>query len=56
MRIAYTYLNDVATALPVVLQEAGPDGNITDVYGLGRINESSSAFEFFYQYDGLAGC
>src|SRR5207244_10591014 len=24
----YGYLNDVATALPVVLQESGPDGNI----------------------------
>ena len=28
----YSYLNDVATALPVVLNEQGPDGNITYAY------------------------
>jgi RHS repeat-associated protein len=49
----YTYLNDVAAALPVVLQESGPDGNISYAYGLGLISESSSAFNFFYHYDGL---
>src|SRR5207247_436942 len=49
----YTYVNDVATALPVVLQESGPDGNISNAYGLALINASSSAFEYFYQYDGL---
>jgi RHS repeat-associated protein len=49
----YNYLNDVATALPVVLQESGPDGNISYAYGLGLISETSSAFDFFYQYDGL---
>jgi len=49
----YNYLNDVATALPVVLQESGPDGNISYAYGLGLISESSSAFDFFYHYDGL---
>jgi RHS repeat-associated protein len=49
----YSYLNDVATALPVVLNEQGPDGNITYAYGLGLIEESSSAFNYFYHYDGL---
>jgi RHS repeat-associated protein len=49
----YNYVNDVATALPVVLQESGPDGNITYGYGLGLIEEASPAFNFFYQYDGL---
>lgn len=49
----YNYLNDVATALPVVLQESGPDGNISYAYGLGLISESSPPFDFFYHYDGL---
>jgi RHS repeat-associated protein len=49
----YTYVNDVATALPVVLNEQGPDGNITYAYGLGLVEESSPAFNFFYHYDGL---
>jgi len=49
----YTYVNDVATALPVVLQESGPDGSITYGYGRGMIEEFSSTFNYFYQYDGL---
>jgi RHS repeat-associated protein len=49
----YSYLNDVATALPVVLQESGPDGNISYAFGLGLVSESSPAFDFFYHYDGL---
>ena len=49
----YNYLNDVATALPVVLQESGPDGNISYAYGLGLISESSTKFDYFYHYDGL---
>ena len=49
----YNYLNDVATALPVVLQESGPDGNISYAYGLGLISESSLKFDYFYHYDGL---
>ncbi|MBZ5536630.1 MAG: DUF6531 domain-containing protein [Acidobacteriia bacterium] len=49
----YSYLNDVATALPVVLQESGPDGDISYAYGLGLISESGPAFDFFYHYDGL---
>jgi len=49
----YNYLNDIATALPVILQESGPDGNISYAYGLSLISESSSAFDFFYHYDGL---
>jgi RHS repeat-associated protein len=49
----YNYLNDVASALPVVLQESGPDGNISYAYGLGLISESTPTFDFFYHYDGL---
>lgn len=49
----YSYVNDVASQLPGVLQESGPDGNISYAYGVGRISESSSAFDYFYQYDGL---
>jgi len=49
----YTYLNDVGTALPVVLQESGPDGDITYAYGHGLVSESSPNYSYFYQYDGL---
>ena len=52
-RGTYNYLSDVATALPVVLQESGPDGNISYAYGLGLISESSPTFNYFYHYDGL---
>src|SRR5206468_484507 len=50
---SYTYVNDVASALPVVLQESGPDGNISYAYGLGLVSESGPGFDFFYHYDGL---
>lgn len=49
----YNYINDVATALPVVLQESGPDGPIAYEYGIGLIEAFSSQFNFFYHYDGL---
>jgi RHS repeat-associated protein len=49
----YNYLNDVASALPVVLQESGPDGNISYAHGLGLISETAAKFDSFYQYDGL---
>jgi RHS repeat-associated protein len=49
----YNYTNDVATALPVVLNEQGPDGNITYAYGLGLIEAFSPSFSHFYHYDGL---
>jgi RHS repeat-associated protein len=49
----YSYINDVATSLPVVLQESGPDGPITYEYGLGLIEAFSPEFNFFYHYDGL---
>lgn len=49
----YTYSNDVATALPVVLEENGPDGLIDYNYGQGLISESSSQFDYFYHKDGL---
>ena len=49
----YQYLNDTATALPVVLNENGPDGNIDYDYGQALISASSSSFQSFYQFDGL---
>jgi RHS repeat-associated protein len=49
----YQYLNDTATALPVVLNESGPDGNIAYAYGRSVISESVSPSQFFYQFDGL---
>jgi RHS repeat-associated protein len=49
----YTYVNDLASSLPTVLQENGPDGFISYAYGLGLISESSSAFDYFYHVDGL---
>jgi RHS repeat-associated protein len=49
----YNYANDIAAGLPVVLQESGPDGNITYAYGRGLIEEAAPAFNYFYQYDGL---
>jgi RHS repeat-associated protein len=36
-----------------VLQEFGPDGNISYAYGLGLISESGPKFDYFYHYDGL---
>jgi len=49
----YSYINDVATPLPVVIQESGPDGPIAYEYGLGLIEAFSPEFNFFYHYDGL---
>lgn len=49
----YSYVNDVATALPVVLSEQGPDGAIDYTYGLNLIEESNPKFDYFYHYDGL---
>lgn len=37
----------------MVLQESGPDGNISYAQGLGLISESGPGFDYFYQYDGL---
>jgi RHS repeat-associated protein len=50
---SYSYVNDVATPLTEVLQEYGPDGKVQYVYGLGRVSESGSGFDFWYLYDGL---
>ena len=50
---AYQYLSDTATALPVELNENGPDGNINYVYGQSLISATSPAFQSFYQFDGL---
>jgi RHS repeat-associated protein len=49
----YQFLNDTATSLPVVMNENGPDGNIDYTYGLSMISETSAAFQYFYQADGL---
>jgi RHS repeat-associated protein len=49
----YAYVNDVAAQLPVVLQESGPDGQITYARGIGLIEEFSSSFNYFYHPDGL---
>jgi len=52
-RGTYLYANDVATVLPLVLNEQGPDGNIDYAYGLDLIEEDSAGFNYFYHYDGL---
>ena len=51
----YNYVNDTAVALPVVLNEQGPDGAVDYAYGLGLgpMESSSSAFNYFYSFDGL---
>jgi RHS repeat-associated protein len=51
----YNYVNDTAVALPVVLNEQGPDGAIDYAYGLGLAptESSSQAFNYFYNSDGL---
>jgi RHS repeat-associated protein len=49
----YDYVNDTAVALPVVLNEKGPDGTIDYGYGRGLLESSSSAFDYFYSLDGL---
>jgi RHS repeat-associated protein len=49
----YTYANDTAAALPVVLNESGPDGTIDYAYGLGLTESSSAVFNYFYNLDGL---
>jgi RHS repeat-associated protein len=50
---AYQYVNDTVTALPVVLNENGPDGNIDYAFGQSLISATSPTFESFYQFDGL---
>lgn len=49
----YAYLNDPATELPVVLNENGPDGNIDYLCGRSMISLTSSAFQYYHQFDGL---
>jgi RHS repeat-associated protein len=49
----YQYVNDIAGPLPVVLNENGPDGNIDYLRGLALISETSSAFQYYYEPDGL---
>ena len=50
---AYSYVNDTSVALAVVLNENGTDGVIDYSYGLGLMESSSSAFNYFYGFDGL---
>ena len=50
---SYQYLNDVATRLPVVLNENGPDGNIDYAFGLSLLSEDVGGKGFYYQRDGL---
>lgn len=50
---SYRYVNDTASPLPAVLNENGPDGNIDYLYGRSMISETSVAFQYFYQSDGL---
>ena len=49
----YSYANDIAGGLTVVLNEQGPDGTIDYGYGLGLLESSSPAFNYFYNVDGL---
>ena len=49
----YAYVNDTAIALPVVINENGPDGNITYSYGDSLIAASSATFLFYHQFDGV---
>jgi len=51
----YNYVNDTAAALPVVVSESGPDGNIAYAYGkgLGPLESSSTGFSYFYHPDAL---
>ena len=47
------FLNDVATALPVVLAEAGPSSSASYAYGLDLIAQRSGNSQSFYHHDGL---
>lgn len=49
----YQYQNDTASSLPAVLSEAGPDGNVDYLYGPSLISDTGSAFQYFFQPDGL---
>jgi RHS repeat-associated protein len=49
----YAYVNDTATTLPVVVNENGPDGNISYAYGSSLISASATGLQSFYQFDGL---
>jgi RHS repeat-associated protein len=49
----YAYVNDMAAPLPVVVNENGPDGNISYAYGPSLISASAAGLQSFYQFDGL---
>jgi RHS repeat-associated protein len=49
----YAYVNETATLLPVVVNENGPDGNISYAYGASLISASATGLQSFYQTDGL---
>ena len=47
----YSYLNDITTGFPTVLQEQGPDGSIFYTRGRGLISAMAPNFTFYYHYD-----
>jgi RHS repeat-associated protein len=49
----YAYVNDTATPLSLVVNENGPDGNISYAYGNSLISASATGLQSFYQFDGL---
>jgi RHS repeat-associated protein len=50
---SYSYVNDVANSLPVVLQESGDDGPIRYEYGRRLVLQNNAFGTYFYQHDGL---
>lgn len=49
----YAYVNDTAISPAVVVNENGPDGNISYAYGNSLISASATGLLSFYQFDGL---
>jgi RHS repeat-associated protein len=49
----YKYSNDAASALPVVLNENGPDGTIDYLYGSTLASAMAANFQYYYQFDGI---
>jgi RHS repeat-associated protein len=49
----YAYVNDSVASLPVVLQEAGPEGGISYLHGPVVTMAAGATFQSYYQVDGL---
>jgi RHS repeat-associated protein len=49
----YAYVNDTTIALPIVLTENGPDGNIVYAYGASLVSATAPGFQYYYQFDGF---